>query len=504
MMKHIKEKRGSTLLYVMIIIVILVMVVAVALVATSNANRQSAFGKEYEQTYYSSEAAAQFAAEAVAVKVDQMYQGSSHFYKAIATEPTPADLADFKTWIEGLLNPIETTIKLNWGVKNFDGIEVTKDMVSVEFSPEVDSYADTDSDIWIMYVSSIAYKVKIDGGRVVELEYIITGAVQIESDTVTTGSILEGNDSNGYVSTESSNVYLPMIAEIINNAKAAAGNVASIMPLDSDRKTLSPLVNPNSTRITMASPYAYAPGDLTLGGTVYNADLKYLYVNGNLTINAGELDFPHLKNVFVTGNLTINNEAKLYGNGEKIYDEDGVDKRGNIVGSNFYVKGNLSMTGISLVDIFHCRFFTGGDISIRFNNLGAMNGNSVFCAYKGTLTLTTSGNNQYRIGDAIYAPQFYSTGILDIRANNVLSKLHGIYGSINKINVNGNASSFLIGSIITDGAQGSLTQGMATPIPESSLENLLDIKYGAKKTVATVDVKHSLTGGGIKSITEKS
>ena len=47
----------------MIIIVILVMVVAVALVGVANANRQSQFSKDYEQSYYSAESAAMFVTE---------------------------------------------------------------------------------------------------------------------------------------------------------------------------------------------------------------------------------------------------------------------------------------------------------------------------------------------------------------------------------------------------------------------------------------------------------
>ena len=47
----------------MIVVLILVMVVAMILVSTTNANRQSAFTRDYEQLYYAAEASAQMAVE---------------------------------------------------------------------------------------------------------------------------------------------------------------------------------------------------------------------------------------------------------------------------------------------------------------------------------------------------------------------------------------------------------------------------------------------------------
>ncbi|MCL2699848.1 MAG: hypothetical protein FWE68_05995 [Defluviitaleaceae bacterium] len=504
MKMNFKEKRGSTLLYVLIIIVLLVMVVAVTLVATSNANRQSAFGKEYEQTYYSAESAAQFVAEKVAVKIDKMYHGSSDFYKVVDVKPAVGDRADFDNGIEALLESIETDLKADWVGKEFDGIVITEDMISVDFFPESEMYSDPDSEVWVMYTSAITYIVKIDGGRVVELEYQVIGTVRIEADTLVTSGILEGAETNGYVSTTSNNVYLPLIGDVINNARIAASCIYNVLPPDMDRKALSPLSKPTSANITAASPYAYANGNVVLEGNIDNKDLKYLYVVGNLTLNAGTFNFPNLANVYVTGNLIINSGANLYGNPEKTYPEDGIDMRGNIIGSNFYVKGTLTSSNINALNIYSCRFYASGAVSFAFKLDGFLKGNSVFVSYNSTLELTAGGNDRYHVGDTIYAPQFYSSGILNVRANNPLSRLHGVFGSVNRINVNGDPTNFLVGSIITNGAQGSLVQGMATPIPETSLDNLMDIKYGAKKNITEVQVKHNLTGGGIKSIIENS
>jgi len=505
----IKEKTGSALLYVMIVIIILVMVVAVALVATANANRQSAFEKDYEQVYYSVESATQVAAELVAVEVGKVLKVDTALFKAFDSEPSETDVSGFKAQIAGTFDPVEGIVKSGWDDRDFDGLLITRDMITVEFFPEVNKKKDPDSDVWVVYISRIEYTVRVDSERSVKLTYAVDGVARIESQTITTGGILGGGAEGAAVSLNGvvhigASAHLATIAEIIANAKTSASNALNVMPPTSERKTLGSnnLTATSNAVISAASPYAYASSALTLSGNIKNTDIQYLYVNGNLTINAGTYEFPNLKNIFVTGSVTINNGVNFYGIGARTPPEEEGDPPGGIIGTNFYIGGSLSISGITAVTIRDCRFYSSGAISVSFNNNGALNGNSIYISYNNGVTLTTSGQNRFSIGNDTFAPQFYANGELNISSNNNASRLFGIYASSTNIKTNGNPATFLVGAIIAPSASGGIMTTSASKIGESSLENLMDVKYGAKKTSVTTEVHYTIGGGGVVSIVE--
>jgi hypothetical protein len=235
----------------------------------------------------------------------------------------------------------------------------------------------------------------------------------------------------------------------------------------------------------------YVDGNLTLtgGGTATNPivlnEIRYLHVNGNLTISS-YISMPNLVAVYVSENLIFQSNSGLIGNGRRHGDEHAL--KGQIIGSNFVVGGNMTVNMSN--DIRHNRFYVPNSIDIRTSSNGqGLYGNSVYIAYNrvydeygvfvdgGKINIGMNReDNNIEIGSNRLAPQFYAGHQINARFQGNGAERYGLFGAYRSLNRYGNSNNPAFGYWLV--GDGSTSKVGVTGLPTNTdiIPDLLD--YG--------------------------
>jgi len=555
-----REKRGSALLYVMIIVVILVMVVAVVMVSSANANRQSAFTRDYEQLYYAAESIAQLSAE-IFIQDLQTYATASSAQERLEF-PAGLTEAQMDTKLETLFNQysgnaeaalrqafntaatkaaqqkssdhklIPTTVILEITEKEIskNSLVLESEAVTTTSGNEViETFLIKDAFI-AAYLEGLSFIVTGTAGdetkRTAEVKYTLNGNLEIIPDAVsfppiteTTGEIwipdatLGGTNGLTIKAGDSKYIdYNNRFSNLIWNAGDTAVSITTMRRNDTytaankgntisgSTMTAAQLGNVERVHVngnlTLNGGLTGARGippatQTTFSGNGRNDSVRYLFVDGNLTISAS-VYLPNLEEIYVTGNLTINGGVTFAGNNGTHDVGEGANKIAMINGTNVVVGGTMTVGAGSPTTIYDTRFYVPSTININGTTNGALAGNSVFIAYgpSGAINISTDGNNSnFNLGSETYAPQFYAGNTINLRAQGS-PKYFTLMAALNGINNTGNSNvadmkGFMF---ISTGAIGQLSipTNASGQLPLSAITNLMDYGLINSSTTRTV------------------
>ena len=517
--EKLKSKSGSALIYVMVVIVILVMVVAVALVGTANANRQSQFSKDYEQSYYSAESAAQIAGE-IFLADFQADEKAFSLQKKFDRVPTQADISDlitlYKTGLEASMKRVfQNAVNIVNGMEfngmnpnlSVDDLIIDMNSISVDTNQwttdmeEVDGVVVRIEVLMAAYLSGVDFSIRETAGegaaRTAEINYRVTGALDASGHTTTDTTTEEGTAApdmtlggrNGQrvpASDPRYNDFKEGLENLLYNGEAYAADVSIRLPAidytGPEGATISggtlnagtlggSAVNIKSTgNLTLGGALSGARGTYT--GTGRNNNIEHLYVQGNLIIN-GQVYMPNLKEIYVTGNVTISGGGRILAGNETRFL---VENIGMITGSNIVIGGDLQIDS-GTNTFYDCRFYVPSRINITGNNGGALLGNSVFIAYgsNGDIFINNPSNaNNYNVGSAAFAPQFYAGRNISFYMQGN-SAIYALMAAMNNMTRGGPSSNDVAGFALV--GNGTWTgSGGFTGISAAAIDNLLD--YG--------------------------
>ena len=502
-LKIVKDRKGSALVYVLIVAIILVMLIAVALVATANANRQSAFTRDYERSYYAAESATQLAGE-MFLKDLATAENTFSLQRNFNHEPTDIEIAAIKlAYKDGLqdamrklyqstvdtvndmqFNGVYPTL-LNTGlIVDYESILVDISMVPLR-AEQIDGDPVIMEALLIASLSEVQFTLQGTAGdgadRTAIISYSLQGIMgmdgEINAVTETEGegwkpnTELDGMNGETIVAGGSADNqakyddFKGRFENVLSNAVDYSNSVAvklfsmdyssigaTIISPPSGSTTIN--ANDNSMRFERVRHV----GNLTLngtltgserayiGGTGFNSSVEYLLVEGNLTI-AGNVSFPNLKEVYVTGNLIISgNNNIVAGNSTKELIQDSDPPSFMISGTNFIVGGTITMSN-GTTTAFDCRFYASETITIEGSSLY---GNSVYIAHgtNGRININQSGRqSNFNIGNVTpstifnsdYSPQFYAGKDINLYAQGA-PKYSAIMAALDSINNNGNST----------------------------------------------------------------
>ena len=550
----IKNKKGSALLYVMIIVVILVMVVAVVLVTTANANRQSAFTKGYEKSYYAAESAAQMAGE-LFLKDFKADENAFSLQKKLNRVPTLADIDDlvalYKAGLEAPMkrvfqNAVDKVNEMEFNDLrpnlSTDNLVIDMDSISVGTNQwtlnieEVDGEVKSIEVLIAAYLSEVAFTIQGTAGegtpRTAEIGYRITGSMDASgnttTDTVTEGAAATPDTTLGGRNGQRVNAADPRyndfkngLENLLYNASTYAADVSIRLPnMDYTGSGGTTMAGGTQSANTLGSSAArvYSNGNLTLNGalsgnrgtytgTGRNNNIEYLFVRGNLVIN-GQVYMPKLKEVYVTGNVTISGGGRILAGNDSRHM---VESIGMITGSNFVIGGTLQIdSGINT--LYDCRFYVPTTINITGSNGGSLLGNSVYLAYgsNGNIFINRpnggTGTNNYNVGSATYVPQFYAGRNISfyMQGNAAIYALMAAMGNIDRT---GPSSNDVVGFALV--GNGTWTGGGGfSSISVGAIDNLLDygLVFNSTTRITTVtklnDVVYSFDSVDVSGIRE--
>jgi len=545
-----KEQSGSALLYVMVVVILLVMIVAIVMVATANANRQSTFVKDYEQSYYAAESATQLAGE-IFLRDLATAENAFSLQRNFSREPSQADIdaivLAYENGLQAAMRQVYNNAVTTVNNMEFNGmrpslstdglvidtttIKVKTDMVPLR-AQEVNGNPEILEALLIASLSSVEFTLQGTAGdgadRTTIISYSIQGTMgmdgELSATTETEGEGWKPNTDLDGVNGETivaggSAANQARYEDFKNRFENVLWNAADYATATSIKLYSMDYTGVGATRIVPAggsttmnandSRLNYARvnhvGNLTLngtlsggeraynGGTGFNNSVEYLFVEGNLTI-AGNVCFSNLKEVYVTGNLIISGNNNIVAGNSTPELLEGADPPTYMIsGTNFIVGGTMSVSS-GTTTVYDCRFYVPQTITIEGSSFY---GNSVFVAYSptGVININQTGRqSNFNIGNATYVPQFYSGKYINLCAQGS-PKYYALMAALDSIDNNGNSTvSDMHGFMLVGyGSIGklSIASGAAGQISDTAIGNLLDyglIFSSTTKTITTIKI----------------